>query len=93
MIIGEPVPDPKTVRWDVSDLCPAHLGIWRKWRVVTYNPRNPREWPGGAHIMDSRTPHDEREQDWRRRTTEQMQLTAELCRSGSSPQCDHPAKT
>lgn len=70
-----------------EDLCAAHQAIWRKWRDNHYNPRRPTEWPGGSHIMDSRTSHTDRGRTWDRKNREQMDLTAGLCRSGRSPQC------
>jgi hypothetical protein len=73
------------------DLCPAHRKIWLGWRDLTYNPRNPTEWPGGSHIMDSRTTHVERARKWDVKSREQMTLTEACCRSGRSPQCDRPA--
>lgn len=74
-----------------DDLCPAHRKIWTGWRDLTYSPSNPTEWPGGSHIMDSRTTHAERARTWDAKSREQMTLTEECCRSGRSPQCDRPA--
>jgi hypothetical protein len=80
--LGVPVP---------KDLCPAHALIFRKWRAVHYDHRNPTEWPGGQHIMDSRTSHEERAAGWDRKTREQLEAVAATCRSGRSPQCTEPA--
>lgn len=71
-------------------LCPAHTELRRKWRLVVYNAANPREWPGGSHIMDSRTTHAQRREDWRRKTAEQVAQTEQICLRGGSPQCDWP---
>lgn len=90
-MIIDPVPDPLDTRWEIDDLCPEHRRIFQAWRRNTYNPRQPRDWPGGQHIADSRTSHAEREQTWRRKNIEQMMLTAELCRRGDSPQCNRAA--
>jgi hypothetical protein len=69
-------------------LCPAHRRIWSAWRDHTYNSRAPKDWPGQI-LLDARTSHADRRADWNRKNTEQMQLTADLCTSGRSPQCDH----
>lgn len=70
-----------------ADLCPEHRRIWRAWRDNRYKPWAPTEWPGGSHIMDSRTSHTERAADWQRKNAEQQAATEEICRSGRSPQC------
>jgi hypothetical protein len=70
-----------------KDLCPVHREHFRDWRDNGYNPRHPTEWPGGSHILDSRTSHDARETDWDRKNLQQMELVARICRSGRSPQC------
>lgn len=72
-------------------LCPTHTRHVAGWRALRYDPRNPTEWPGGSHIMDSRTTHAERAAGWERKTAEQIALVEEICRSGRSPQCDRPA--
>lgn len=69
------------------DVCPVHWEIARSWRDNHYSPWNPREWPGGSHIMDSRTSHSERSADWDRKNLQQLELTVACCRSGRSPQC------
>lgn len=70
------------------DLCPEHKRIARAWRDNHYDPSRPSEWPGGSHIMDSRTSHAERAAGWDRKNREQVDLTIDCCRSGSSPQCN-----
>ncbi|MFJ2217820.1 hypothetical protein ACIQVO_36620 [Streptomyces sp. NPDC101062] len=78
------------------DLCPAHREIAYAWRDNHYSPWNPSEWPGGSHIMDSRTSHAERGAGWDRKNLQQIKLTIDCCRSGRSPQCTpghHPAVT
>lgn len=74
-------------------LCPEHKRIWVGWRDNSYNPRNPTEWPGKAHIMDSRTSHQTRAAEWDRKNRAQMDLVAGVCARGMSPQCDRPAPT
>lgn len=71
------------------DLCAAHTDAWKKWRdhVKKYDPRNPTEWPGGAHIMDSRTSHLTRRRGWIDKNAEQMELIEGICRTGRSPEC------
>lgn len=69
------------------DLCSVHDKIARDWRENHYSPWNPTEWPGGSHIMDSRTSHSERSADWDRKNLQQIELTIAFCRSGRSPQC------
>lgn len=69
------------------DLCPVHREIAYAWRDNHYSPWNPSEWPGGSHIMDSRTSHTERGADWDRKNLQQIELTIDCCRSGRSPQC------
>ena len=76
-----------------DDLCPIHTDSWRQWKKVEYNPRTPGEWPdvrGGRGVMDSRTTHAERERDWDRKTSGQLDLIESICRRGDSPQCDWP---
>lgn len=73
-----------------KDLCPAHREMFRQWRENHYNPRRPAEWPGGSHILDSRTSHQERGRDWDRKNLEQMETVAAVCRSDRSAQCDRP---
>lgn len=69
------------------DLCPVHWEIARSWRDNHYSVWNPSEWPGGPHIMDSRTSHSERGASWDRKNLRQIELTVTCCRSGRSPQC------
>ncbi|MFJ3182460.1 hypothetical protein ACIPJN_29290 [Streptomyces sp. NPDC086796] len=69
------------------DLCPVHREIAYGWRDHHYSPWNPSEWPGGSHIMDSRTSHAERGADWDRKNLQQIELTIDCCRPGRSPQC------
>lgn len=69
------------------DLCPVHREIFRQWRENHYNPHHPSDWPGGRALLDSRTTHADREKTWDRLNTKQMDLSAEICRSGRSPQC------
>lgn len=76
-----------------KDLCPIHREHAVHWRNNDYSPWNPSEWPGGAHIMDSRTSHEERARDWDRKNQEAMDQVAAICRSGRSPQCNWPATT
>ncbi|GGQ61505.1 hypothetical protein [Streptomyces asoensis] len=45
-----------------------------------YDFRNPSEWPGGSHILDSRTTHDEREAEWDRKNLAQMAFAVSLRR-------------
>jgi hypothetical protein len=72
-----------------GDLCPTHRAHFVGWRRNDYSPWNPTEWPGGSHIMDSRTSHEERARDWDRKNLQAMEQVAAICRSGRSPQCDH----
>lgn len=60
-------------------LCPACAAARTKWRQVIYNPRRPSEWPGGQHILDSRTSHTERRADWEKKTAEQVALIEGIC--------------
>ncbi|WP_217223139.1 hypothetical protein [Streptomyces anulatus] len=69
------------------DLCPVHREIAYSWRDHHYSPWTPSKWPGGSHIMDSRTSHAERGADWDRKNLQQIELTIGCCRSGRSPQC------
>lgn len=41
--------------------------------------------------MDNRTSHAERAQGWANKNKEQMDATAEICRTGRSPQCSEAA--
>lgn len=72
------------------DLCPVHRKAWRAWRdhVRRYTSSNPTDWPGGSHIMDSRTTHLERRRGWLTKDAEQMELVEKICRSGKSPECE-----
>ena len=72
-----------------ADLCTAHRSAWLTWRnhYRKYDSRDPREWPGGSHIMDSRTSHTTRRRDWIDKDAGQMKLIEEICRSGKSPEC------
>ena len=60
-------------------LCPACTQILHTWYNVIYNDQDPREWPGGTHIMDSRTTHRERRADWETKTARQITLLHEIC--------------
>lgn len=60
-------------------LCPACQTIRANWLRLTYNPKKPAEWPGGQHILDSRTTHAERRADWERKTARQVQLIESIC--------------
>lgn len=73
-----------------ADLCPAHRTAWLGWRnhITKYSTSNPTEWPGGSHIMDSRTSHTTRRRTWIEKNAGQMQLVETICRSGNSPQCN-----
>jgi hypothetical protein len=75
-----------------ADLCPAHRSAWKTWRdhYRKYRTSDPREWPGGSHIMDSRTSHTTRRRHWIEQDAEQMKLIETICRSGRSPECNHP---
>jgi hypothetical protein len=70
-----------------DDICPAHAKIARAWRDNHYNAHKPTEWPGGSHIMDSRTTHAERGAKWDRKNLDAVEQTFRICRSGRSPQC------
>jgi hypothetical protein len=70
-----------------GDLCREHARIWDGWAQLNYNWRNPTEWPGGSHIMDSRTSHTDRAADWERKSRAQLEQVERICRSGRSPQC------
>lgn len=69
-----------------TDLCPVHRRIWRAWKAHRYDPQHPKDWPGQI-LMDARTSHAERREDWARKNLREMESTAALCRSGRSPQC------
>lgn len=73
-----------------DDLCKVHRSAWMQWRnhITKYSTSNPKEWPGGAHIMDSRTSHATRRRQWIEKNAEQMELVERICRSGRSPECD-----
>lgn len=60
-------------------LCPKCQPIRARWKQLHYNPRQPTEWPGGSHILDSRTSHAERRTDWERKTATQVALVEEIC--------------
>jgi hypothetical protein len=62
------------------DLCPHHWEAANAWRNNHYSPWNPTEWPGGSHILDSRTTHAEREAEWDRKNRERMAFAVSLCR-------------
>lgn len=83
-MLTTPIPD---------DLCPLHREHARYWRENHYDPRKPTEWPGGIHIVDSRTSHEERARRWDRKNREQIDHVAAICRSGRSPQCNWPEPT
>lgn len=64
-------------------LCGKHAAAVSSWAKVVYNPRKPGEWPdmtGGRGVMDSRTPHAERAQDWNRKTAAQIEMIKGFCR-------------
>jgi hypothetical protein len=75
-----------------TDLCPEHKRIARAYRDLRYDWRRPTEWPGGQHILDSRTSHAERSAGWDRKSREQIELVIAICRSGNSPQCNREAE-
>jgi hypothetical protein len=77
-VLNTPIPD---------DLCLLHREQFRAYRENHYSPRNPTEWPGGSHIMDSRVSHAERDRDWDRKNLQIMQDIADQCRSGRIPGC------
>ena len=60
-------------------LCPACAIARTKWRRVVYSPWRPAEWPGGQHILDSRTSHAERRADWEKKTAQQIELIESIC--------------
>ena len=68
-----------------ADLCPAHRKQWLAWRnhVQKYSTSNPTEWPGGAHIMDSRTSHTTRRRSWIEKDAGQMEMIEDFCRRGA----------
>jgi hypothetical protein len=70
-------------------LCPPQREAWLAWRnlVHKYDPRNPKEWPGGAHIMDSRTSHTARRRDWIEKSAGQMEIVERAC-ALRGRQCD-----
>lgn len=72
-----------------ADLCPPQRKAWLAWRnhIREYNPSNPTEWPGGSHIMDSRTTHTERRRGWIEKNAGQMEMVERFCRR-RGPQCD-----
>ncbi|THA29217.1 hypothetical protein E6R18_25260 [Streptomyces sp. A1277] len=76
-----------------TGLCPAHQDIALKWRNNHYDRHDPSEWPCGMSstfrvlLMDFRTSHEEREQQFDEKNQQQIDLTARICRSGRSPQC------
>jgi hypothetical protein len=72
------------------ELCPEHRRIAYDWRNHLYNSYHPTEWPGGSHIMDSRTSHRDRRYDWETKNEEQVRSVVRNCLSGRSPQCNHP---
>lgn len=71
-----------------DDLCAEHKRIWKAWQKYarSYDSDNPREY-GGGHIMDSRTSHAHRRRDWILKGIKDLDLTEQICRRGSSPQC------
>lgn len=72
-----------------ADMCPEHARVWRAWWTYakSYDPRNPHDFGSIGPIADARTSHAERRADWLRKGAEQLRLTEQTCRSGSSPQC------
>lgn len=75
-----------------NEMCPEHRRIASQWRNHLYSPYHPTEWPGGSHIMDSRTSPRDRRYDWEKKNEEQVRLTVKACLSGRSPQCNHAHK-
>lgn len=73
-----------------ADLCRTHRKAWLAWRdhIRKYDPNNPTEWPGGQHIMDSRTSHTTRRRSWIEKNARQMEIVENICRSGKSKECD-----
>ena len=72
-----------------ADLCPPQAQAWKAWRdrYLKYSTSHPTEWPGGAHIMDSRTSHTARRRDWIEKDAGQMEIVEHCCRV-RGPQCD-----
>lgn len=76
-----------------SDLCPTHYRIALKWKNNHYDRHNPSEWPCGTSttlrtlLMDFRTSHKERAQQFEEKNQQQINATIRACRSGRSPQC------
>jgi hypothetical protein len=70
-------------------LCPPQREAWLKWRnhITKYSTTNPTEWPGGSHIMDSRTSHTARRRDWIEKNARQMEMVESFC-ARRGPQCD-----
>lgn len=60
-------------------LCGKHGAAVANWAKVVYNPRAPKEWPGGP-LMDSRTSHADRRADWERKTAAQIEMIKGFCR-------------
>lgn len=60
-------------------LCPTCQAIRTGWRHLYYNPQRPSEWPGGQHILDSRTSHAARKADWDKKTARQIELVESIC--------------
>lgn len=60
-------------------LCPTCQAARTKWRQLHYDPRRPTQWPGGQHILDARTSHQERRRDWETKTAQQVQLIESIC--------------
>lgn len=72
-----------------ADLCAEHARIWRSWwdYATSYDPRHPKDYGHLSGIMDSRTSHAERRANWLRQGVQSLELVAQICRSGQSPQC------
>ncbi|MEV0650060.1 hypothetical protein AB0I28_32860 [Phytomonospora sp. NPDC050363] len=78
-----------------DEMCPRHLRMWTSWRDRTFDYRTGRRWPGHPGtpfviIHDLADALEDRRIEWDEKTSEQMQLTEQICLSGRSPQCDHP---
>ncbi|MFE1767260.1 hypothetical protein ACFW81_23960 [Streptomyces angustmyceticus] len=77
------------------DLCPVHRALAKEWRDNHFDIWDPGDWPAGRsvtsgkrfHLMDNRTPVDEREAEFKRKNREQVEMITRICRSGRSPQC------
>jgi hypothetical protein len=91
---------PPDQRFTVSPppgMCPRHLRIRQQYRDQHYDPRTGNRWPGHAGSpftiigRDLHRVSEERRCEWDEKASDQMRLTENICLSGVSPQCDHPA--